>query len=116
MKEKANLRIEVDKALAVHLKQTAGQMNVPVTQLVRTLIQAFLDAIDKAEEQGNSRFEVLARYSLGACTASFAMQTLSVQTHEELAALLKAVQLPPPSLPEPVVCQMVEGLKTLASF
>ncbi|HEX4856077.1 MAG TPA: hypothetical protein VFV28_04650 [Limnobacter sp.] len=116
MKQKAELRVSVDRVLADQVRHAATELNMPVSALVRAQIQGFLQAREKSEQLGNPNFRVVAEFSLGIRSAGSAMHALSLERYSQLLDLLTAAGLPVPSLPEARLDQMVRELKTLSEL
>ena len=114
MKETVNFSASIDKTLLKRTKIAAAKLGVPVNVLISQQLAFFIENHEHAELQGNENFQILAEFSLGLRSATSAMTSLSIASHAELNSLLNAAKLPKPTLPEPVVDQMVEDLRALA--
>jgi hypothetical protein len=115
MKETANYSASIDKTLLKRSKIAAAKLGVPLNVLISQQLAGFIERYEQSEAQGNENFQILAEFSLGLRSATSTMQLLSIQSHAELGKLLTAAQLPKPTLPEPVINQMVEDLHALVN-
>lgn len=114
MKETVNFSASIDKTLLKRAKIAAAKLGVPVNVLISQQLAHFIEKHENAEQQGNENFQILAEFSLGLRSATSTMTSLSINSHAELNSLLMAAKLPKPSLPEPIVDQMVNDLRALA--
>jgi len=114
MKNTVNFSASIDKTLLKRTKIAATKLGVSVNVLISQQLAYFIEKHEHAEAQGNENFQILAEFSLGLRSATSAMTALSIASHAELNSLLDAARLPKPTLPEPIIEQMVEDLRALA--
>ena len=113
MAETVNFTGAVDRELLKRAKVVAAKSETSINALFNTELRYLVDTFEAAESAGNQNFRTLLDFSLGKIDDLTAMQTLGLDSHEDLFLLMAQAHLPMPRLPEQVTQSMVEELNAL---
>ena len=105
----------VDRDLLKRAKIIAAKTDTSVNALFNAELRHLVETFETAESSGNQNFKVLLDFSLGKRSASEAMQTLGIDSEEDLFLLMVQAHLPMPRLPDAVTQDMVNQLKSLTA-
>ncbi len=98
-------------------KVIAAKSDTSVNALFNALFNAELrylvETFEAAEASGNQNYRVLLDFSLGRIDDKTAMDTLGIDSDEDLFLLMVQTHLPMPRLPEKVTKAMVDTLDSL---
>ncbi|MBK9573856.1 MAG: hypothetical protein IPO43_14555 [Rhodoferax sp.] len=113
MAETVNFTGAVDRELLKRAKVVAAKSETSLNALFNTELRHLVDTFEAAESAGNQNFRTLLDFSLGKIDDLTAMQTLGLDSQEDLFLLMAQAHLPMPRLPEQVTQSMVEELNAL---
>ncbi len=111
----ANLTGSVDRALLKRAKVIAARADTSLNALFNAELRYLVETFESAEASGNQNFKALLDFSLGRIDDQTAMQTLGIDSEEDLFLLMAMAHLPMPRLPESVTRGMVASLDVLPS-
>ena len=113
MAETVNFTGAVDRELLKRAKVVAAKSETSINALFNTELRYLVDTFEAAESQGNQNYKTLLEFSLGRINDLTAMQTLGLDSEEDLFLLMAQAHLPMPRLPEQVTQGMLEKLNAL---
>lgn len=113
MAETVNFTGAVDRELLKRAKVVAAKSETSINALFNTELRYLVDTFEAAESAGNQNFRTLLDFSLGKTNDLTAMQTLGLDSQEDLFLLMAQAHLPMPRLSEQVTQGMVEKLNAL---
>ena len=113
MAETVNFTGAVDRELLKRAKIVAAKSETSINALFNTELRYLVDTFEAAENAGNQNYKTLLEFSLGRINDLTAMQTLGLDSEEDLFLLMAQAHLPMPRLPEHVTQGMAEKLNTL---
>ena len=113
MAETVNFTGAVDRELLKRAKVVAAKSETSINALFNAELRYLVDTFEAAESAGNQNFGTLLDFSLGKIDDLTAMQTLGLDSQEDLFLLMAQAHLPMPRLPEQVTQNMVEKLNAL---
>ena len=113
MAETVNFTGAVDRELLKRAKVVAAKSETSINALFNAELRYLVDTFEAAESAGNQNFRTLLDFSLGKIDDLTAMQTLGLDSQEDLFLLMAQAHLPMPRLPEQVTQSMVEELNAL---
>lgn len=100
----------VDRDLLRRAKVIAAKLDTSVNALFRAELTWLVEAFESGEVHANANYRVLIEFSLGRIDAPTAMDSLGIDTDEDLFLLMASARLPMPRLPEERTDAMVEEL------
>jgi hypothetical protein len=113
MTDTVNFTGTVDRDLLERAKILAAKSDTSVNALFNAELRYLVETFEAAEEAGNQNFRILLDFSLGRIDARVAMDTLGIDTDEDLFLLMAQAHLPMPRLPELQTRRMVDELSML---
>lgn len=114
MSSSVNFTSSVDRDLLRRAKVVAAKSDTSVNALFNAELRYLVETFEAAEASGNQNFRVLLDFSLGRIDGRRAMDTLGIDSDEDLFLLMAQTHLPMPRLPEQATQAMVDRLASLA--
>ncbi len=113
MAETVNFTAAVDRELLKRAKVVAAKSETSINALFNIELRYLVDTFEAAENAGNQNYKTLLAFSLGRINDRMALQTLGLDSEEDLFLLMAQAHLPMPRLSEQVTQGMVEKLNAL---
>lgn len=113
MAETVNFTGAVDRELLKRAKVIAAKSETSINALFNAELRYLVDTFEAAESAENQNYKTLLEFSLGRINDLTAMQTLGLESQENLFLLMAQAHLPMPRLSEQATQGMVEKLKAL---
>lgn len=113
MTGKVNFTGSVDRDLLRRAKIIAASNDTSVNALFNAQLRYLVETFEKASAYGNDNYATLLSFSLGRIDADTALQTLGLDSEEDLFLLMAQARLPMPRLPEEQIAAMVKALHEL---
>lgn len=113
MTSTVNFTGAVDRDLLKRAKVIAAKTDTSVNALFNAELRHLVETFEAAEANGNQNFRVLLDFSLGKSNGIETMQTLGIDSEEDLFLLMAQAHLPMPRLLEAVTLDMVGQLNSL---
>lgn len=110
-----NFTGSIDPDLLKRAKVIAAKTDTSVNALFRQQLTQLVETFETAEQSGNQNFRVLLDFSLGRTDSQAAMDSLGIDSDEDLFLLMARARLPMPRLSQSVTSNMVVQLKDLAA-
>jgi hypothetical protein len=108
-----NFTGKVDRDLLRRLKILAAKLATSINALFNTELRHLVETYEAAEAHGNHNFQTLLDFSLGRINDIQAMETLSLDSEEDLFLLMARAHLPMPRLDAGTTRKMAESLHAL---
>lgn len=108
-----NFTGSVERDLLRRAKIIAAKTDTSVNALFNAELRYLVETFEAAETGNNQNFRVLCDFSLGRTDYRTAMQTLGIDSDEDLFLLMAQARLPMPRLPDSSTRQMVGQLADL---
>lgn len=113
MAETVNFTGAVDRELLKRAKVVAAKSDTSINALFNAELRYLVNTFETAESMGNQNFRTLLDFSLGKIDDLTTLQTLNLDSQEDLFLLMAQAHLPMPRLPEQVTQGMVDKLNAL---
>lgn len=104
----------VDRDLLKRAKIIAAKNDTSVNALFNAQLRHLVETFEAAEVHRNDNYATLLAFSLGRLDDRAAMQTLDIDSEEDLFLLMAQAHLPMPRLPPAETEQMVRALHEIA--
>lgn len=114
MSTTVNFTGAVDRDLLKRAKVIAAKSETSVNALFNAELRYLVETFEAAETSGNQNFKTLLDFSLGRIDDRAAMNSLGIDSEEDLFLLMTQAHLPLPRLPEAATQGMVDQLHALA--
>jgi len=108
--DNVNFTGSVNADLLRRAKIVAAKLDTSVNALFRAELGYLVDTFEAAEAGGNRNYSVLVEFAIGRVDASEAMESLGVDSDEDLFLLMARARLPMPRLADNRTEAMVEEL------
>jgi len=105
----------VDRDLLKRAKIVAAKAETSVNALFNAELRHLVETYESAEALGNQNFRALLAFSLGRCNDRQTMQSLGIDSEEDLFLLMAQAHLPMPRLPDAATRAMVAELDDLVA-
>ena len=116
MAETVNFTGAVDRQLLKRAKIIAAKSDTSINALFNAELRYLVETFEAAEVSGNQNYKTLLDFSLGRIDNQVVMDTLGIDSDEDLFLLMAQAHLPLPRLPETTMQNMVDSLHTLAAL
>lgn len=103
----------VDRELLKRAKVIAAKSDTSINALFNAELRYLVETFEAAEVSSNQNFKTLLDFSLGRTDDLTAMNTLGIDSQEDLFLLLAQAHLPMPRIPELATRGMVDSLHAL---
>ena len=103
----------VDRDLLKRAKILAAKSGTSVNVLFNAELRYLVETFEAAEAGGNQNFRTLLDFSLGRIDDNQTMNTLGIDSDEDLFLLMTQAHLPMPRLPDSNTRRMVDDLNAL---
>ncbi len=103
----------VDRELLKRAKVIAAKTDTSVNALFNAELRYLVETFEAAEATGNRNYRVLLEFSLGRADDLTTMQSLGIDSEEDLFVLMAQAHLPMPRLPDAATQDMVDQLNAL---
>jgi hypothetical protein len=113
MAETVNFTGAVDRTLLKRAKIIAAKSDTSVNALFNAELRYLVETFEAGEMSGNENFKSLLNFSLGRIDSRAAMDTLGIDSDEDLFLLMAQAHLPLPRMPEATTQSMVASLHAL---
>ena len=113
MSNTVNFTSAVDRDLLKRAKVIAAKSETSVNALFNAQLRYLVETFESAEAGRNANYAILLAFSLGRLDAGAALQTLGLDSEEDLFLLMAQAHLPMPRLPEAETADMVKVLHGL---
>jgi len=113
MAETVNFTGAVDRDLLKRAKILAAKSDTSVNALFNVELRYLVETFEAAEAGGNQNFRTLLDFSLGRIDDNQTMNTLGIDSDEDLFLLMTQAHLPMPRLPDSNTRRMVDDLNAL---
>ena len=113
MAETVNFTGSVNRELLKRAKIVAAKSDTSVNALFNAELRYLVETFEAAEGSGNQNFKTLLDFSLGRIDSYVAMDTLGIDSDEDLFLLMAQAHLPLPRLPAATTQSMVDSLHAL---
>ena len=113
MSANVNFTASVERDLLRRAKIIAAKRETSVNTLFNNELRYLVDAFETAEHSGNQNYQALLDFSLGRSYSLHAMETLVIESEEDLFLLMAQAHLPMPRLSEKDTQTMVTQLNVL---
>jgi hypothetical protein len=113
MSTTVNFTGAVDRELLKRAKVIAAKTETSINALFNAELRYLVETFEVAEAGGNQNFRTLLDFSLGRINDLSAMNTLGIDSQEDLFLLMAQAHLPMPRMPESTTRQMAESLHAL---
>ena len=110
-----NFTGSVDRDLLKRAKIIAAKTDTSVNALFNAELRYLVETFEDAEANSNLNYRTLLDFSLGRIDGQEAMQTLCIDTEEDLFLMMVQAHLPMPRLSEATNQRMVDTLNALGS-
>jgi len=100
MAETVNFTGAVDRDLLKRAKILAAKSDTSVNALFNVELRYLVETFEAAEAGGNQNFRTLLDFSLGRIDDNQTMNTLGIDSDEDLFLLMTQAHLPMPRLPD----------------
>ena len=114
MAETVNFTGAVNRELLKRAKIIAAKSDTSINALFNAELRYLVETFEAAEGSGNQNFKTLLDFSLGRIDSDVAMETLGIDSDEDLFLLMAQAHLPLPRLPAETTQYMVDSLQALA--
>jgi hypothetical protein len=114
MSETVNFTGAVDRELLKRAKIVATKSDTSVNALFNAELRYLVETFEAAEMSRNHNFKTILDFSLGRIDYRVAMDTLGIDSDEDLFLLMAQAHLPMPRLPEAATRGMLDSLHALA--
>lgn len=115
MAQTVNFTGAVDRDLLRRAKVIAAKTDTSVNALFNAELRYLVETFEAAEAGGNHNYRVLLDFSLGRLDSFAAMNTLGVDSDEDLFLLMAQAHLPMPRLSDAAIREMAQRLHDLPS-
>lgn len=113
MTETVNFTGAVDRNLLKRAKVIAAKSDTSVNALFNAQLRYLVETFESAESGRNANYATLLAFSLGKLDDLAAMQSLAIDSEEDLFLLMAQAHLPMPRLTEAETAGMVKALHQL---
>ena len=113
MSTTVNFTGAVDRELLKRAKVIAAKTDTSINALFNAELRYLVETFEAAEAGGNQNFRTLLDFSLGRIDDLAAMNTLGIDSQEDLFLLMAQSHLPMPRIAGPATRQMAESLHAL---
>jgi hypothetical protein len=113
MAETVNFTGAVDRELLKRAKIIAAKSDTSVNALFNAELRYLVETFEAAEASGNQNFKTLLDFSLGRIGSNVALNTLGINSEEDLFLVMAQAHLPLPRLPDVITKSMVDTLHAL---
>ena len=113
MSANVNFTASVDRDLLRRAKVIAAERETSVNALFNNELRYLVDTFETAERSSNQNYQTLLDFSLGRSDSLHAMETLGIESEEDLFLLMAQAHLPMPRLSEKDTQTMVTQLNDL---
>ena len=103
----------VDRDLLKRAKVVAAKSDTSINALFNAQLRYLVETFESAESQRNANYPALLAFSLGKHDDRATMDTLAIDSEEDLFLLMTQAHLPMPRLPEADTAAMVQALQRL---
>ena len=115
MSATVNFTGAVDRELLKRAKVIAAKSDTSINALFNAELRYLVETFEAAEVSSNQNFKTLLDFSLGRTDDLTAMNTLGIDSQEDLFLLLAQAHLPMPRISELATRGMVDGLHALVT-
>jgi ribosome assembly protein YihI (activator of Der GTPase) len=114
MSTNVNFTASIDRGLLKRAKVLAAKSETSVNALFNAELRYLVETFETAEETNNENFRTLLDFALGRIEDLSAMESLGLDSEEDLFLLMAQARLPMPRLSDAVVEGMVDELNRLS--
>ncbi len=115
MSTSVNFTASVDRELLKRAKVVAAKSETSVNALFNAELRYLVETFEAAEAADNRNFRTLLHFALGRIDDLAAMESLGLESEEDLFLLMAQARLPMPRLSDRITRQMVDDLNRLGS-
>jgi hypothetical protein len=115
MSANVNFTGSVDRELLKRVKVVAAKLDTSINALFNAELRYLVETFEAAERSGNQNFKTLLDFSLGRIDDNHALDTLRMDSQEDLFLLMAQAHLPMPRLSEIDTKHGVDSLHSLVS-
>ncbi len=113
MSATVNFTAAVDRELLKRAKVIAAKSDTSINALFNAELRYLVETFEAAEASSNQNFKTLLDFSLGRIDDLTAMNTLGIDSQEDLFLLIAQSHLPMPRISELATQGMVDSLHAL---
>lgn len=115
MATSVNFTGSVDRELLKRAKVIAAKADTSINALFNAELRYLVETFEAAEAGNNQNFKALLDFSLGRRAAEDVMQTLGIDSQEDLFLLMAKAHLPMPRLSAEATQRLADSLNDLPS-
>lgn len=108
-----NFTGSLDRDLLKRAKIIAAKSDTSINDLLNVELRYLVETFEAGEESGNKNYKALLDFSLGRISYLTAMETLGIDSEEDLFLLMAQAHLPMPRLSATTTDDMVSELDAL---
>jgi len=108
-----NFTASVDRDLLKRAKVVAAKTETSVNALFNSELRYLVETFEAAEVTGNRNFGTLLHFSLGHIDDLTAMESLGLESEEDLFLMMAQARLPMPKLSDSITRGMVDDMNSL---
>lgn len=113
MSANVNFTASVERDLLRRAKIIAAKQDTSVNALFNNELRHLVDTFENAERSSNQNYQALLSFSLGRSDSLATMESLGIDSEEDLFLLMAQAHLPMPRLPDSDTHQMIDQLNDL---
>ena len=113
MSTNVNFTASVERDLLRRAKVIAAKRDTSVNALFNNELRYLVETFETAERSSNQNFQALLDFSLGRSDSLHTMETLAIESEEDLFLLMAQAHLPMPRLSDKETQSMVSQLNDL---
>ncbi len=110
-----NFTGSVDRDVLKRAKVVAAKADTSVNALFNAELRYLVETFESAEQSGNHNYRALVDFSLGRASQVQAMESLGIDSEEDLFLLMAQARLPMPRLPSAQTQRMTDELLALSA-
>ena len=111
MNDNVNFTGSIDRSLLRRAKVIAAKTDTSVSALLKMQLSYLVETFEAAEVRDNRNYRALFDFSMGRIDDREAMDSLGIDSEEELFLLMCNARLPMPRLPAEETQATIDGLK-----
>lgn len=114
MQSTAKITSSVDRDLLSRAQTIAAKTDTSIEVLLNAQLRYLVETFEAGESSGNQNFRMLLAFALGRADSQTVMESLGIDSEEDLFLLMAQSHLPMPHLPDAVTRSMLDQLHALA--
>lgn len=114
MESTAKFTGSIDRDLLGRAKIIAAKADTSIEALLNAQLRYLVETFEAGEASGNQNFRILLAFALGRVDSQRVMESLGIDSEEDLFLLMAQAHLPMPHLPDALTRGMLDQLHALA--